>query len=120
MLACNVNICAHNKNGEYTRKNVIINLNVYDGLIPYCSNFDTSLEYVRQQYGFHKYDDETIVIVLKDCTAEILRDMAKIKKLSKKILMKPSNICTLTVRFALAEMQNTEFMDINMLILIMD
>ena len=83
MLNCNVNICTHNKNGECTRENVVINLNVYDGLTPYCSDFDTSLEYVRQQYGFHKYDDETIVIVLKDCTAEILRDMAKIRKIIK-------------------------------------
>ena len=83
MLICNVNICAHNKNGQCQRENVTISLNVYDGLIPYCSDFDTSIDYVKQQYGIHKYDDETIVLVLKDCTAEVLKDMPKIKQIIK-------------------------------------
>lgn len=83
MLTCNVNICAHNKNGECTRENVIINLNVYDGLIPYCSDFDTSMEYVRQQYGIHKYNENTLVVVIKDCTAEVMNDLPKLKKIFK-------------------------------------
>lgn len=81
MLNCNVNICAHNKDGQCQRENVIINLNVYDGLIPYCSDFDTSLEYVRQQYGIHRYDDKTLVVVIKDCTAEITSNFSKLKKI---------------------------------------
>lgn len=81
MLNCNVNICAHNKNGQCQRENVIINLNVYDGLIPYCSDFDTSIEYVRQQYGIHRYNENTVVVVVKDSMALIAEDMAKIKKI---------------------------------------
>lgn len=83
MLTCNVNICAHNKNGQCQRENVTISLNVYDGLIPYCSDFDTSLEYVRQQYGIHRYDDSTLVVVIKDCTAEIMNNFPKLKQILK-------------------------------------
>jgi hypothetical protein len=82
-MNCNVNICAHNKNGECIKKDAKIELCVDNGLTAYCDGFEKSLSFMSEQYKIYEYGANTVVILIKDPTINIVIDIPKIKSLIK-------------------------------------